>query len=262
MQYVKEDLFDDLLVEDRLITQSMESIDRVLTESVIEEYENHYISEKTSETIIDKIKRFFAKLVANFKQFADDIKNRVTSMMRQREFKQKLHMNKEKLLQAKERGLASVDIVDYYACLDELKGINKGVWKFIKKFERNKYKKVSDVEDDIDTLHQYLNDCEAELEEVCHTKVSMKIDKAIELVDSQLNGVNDLYKEVNNELTQFEDLKNRARAFEVKYNIAGESIIEERKGIINAITGAFAKVLSWFKKQFLKVFTVTIFLFA
>lgn len=237
-------------------------VEETLTQCNVDAYELHYITEATKKTLLDRIKEFIAKIVNSFKSFARDLKTRIDAYTRKKEFTASLNRAKEKLLKQKEEGVKYVEVRDVWKYKSIYKKLNGELWDYVKRFEKMNYKKAWQIEDDLERFDQVLEKYSQRLDAARELKKEVTIDAALNFVTNELRGKSEMYKELNEEIVRFEDLKNRADQFETRFNLVGEGMIEEKTKIIGKIKGVFTRMLSWVKKQLLKVMMFGIFLFA
>lgn len=253
-------IFDDMedLFDSRRFSSDM-ALMNVITESTEEIITNTYITEATFKSIKIKIKEFFASITIAFKKFCDEIRIGVADKVRSLQIKEQLKKFKEELRENKEAGAKKVEIVDVVALGNTYLKMNTKLWKYVENYASMKYKKVYQIEKDIEEFDKIVDNYQTEIQKILDNKIKLDINYVSKFVEAEICGEGQVLKTLNENITEFHRLESECDKIALRKDVLGDDIIVKHIGFIRR---AINKVTSFIKRIVVKIITCTVFIFA
>lgn len=234
----------------------MEAIATYLESCIDDEFT---VTEKKNDTdtFLIKTKKFFANLVAAFQNFIATVQVELDKKTRSAEFQNKLRKLHTELKEGEKGGITTVEVHDVWAmkdkyeeCVDELK-------TYAKKFSEMKYKRTSDIDDDIAKFNKILEEYKQELQSASEKMVTVSIKKMINFIEDEVSGRSRIMNSLNDAISLLQQMSKDCELIEKRRDILGPDIIPRHVGFIKRI----AISISGFLKQWaVKIITTVVFI--
>ena len=230
--------------------RSIEEINISMMESIttfLESFqESDYITEKSEDTLMVKIKKFFADLIASFQNFKNSIKIEINKKLRDSTFKNKLRLLYDEAKKKDEAGIRKIEVMDIQAYCDEYLNAVDELETYAKRFANMKYKHLSDIDRDINDFNDIAEDYENSLNKIAQKKVKMSPKKLMKYIENEISGRSQVLDTLNDAMTLFEQMKNDCTLLESRKNILGPDIIAKKIGFIRKMS---TKISSFIKRN-------------
>lgn len=220
-------------------------------------FEDGYITESTKKSIIDRVKDFFSKLMISIKKFIKEIQIKMKTIITDQKIKQKLKKMRNELEYRNQDEL--IDVIDVWNFKKDLLDINNKLWKYCDKFTKMKYNNATSIENDLKKFEEIVEESNKKIEIDSNKKIKVSVKNAIEFIDNELNGTNDVIKTIIKSIAKFDKMQVQATSLEAKYKIQGPDIIPKHIGFIERMALNLAKFL---KKWISKFIMTVVFMFA
>lgn len=232
---------------------SIDKADISMMEAVtnfLEEFgELNYCTESTSDTLVVKLKKFFADIIASFKNFSSSIRIEVNKKLCDTTFNNKLRSLYKDAEAKQAEGVKKLEIVDIEAYTKEYLNAVNDLKSYAKKFSNMKYKHVSEIDKDIAEFNTLVNSYEQSIDEISKKKIKVKPAKVMEFVENELSGRSKVFATLNDAITLFEHMKDDCSLLESRRDILGPDIIAKKVGFIKKIT---TRISSFIKRHVVK----------
>ena len=223
---------------------SMQHINYCLESAIIcyteELLTNHYVTEAVKETLWDRVKQFFTKLILSFRNFMKELETKIEYTIREKQIKHKLTSIRSELKEKKDSGIRNTEIVDYWSMKKIFKKNYDTVIAYAKKFSKVKYTKTWQIEDDLNDFNKLMEKINKELEDASNKKVKMSINKALDFVEDEIRGKSEILKTINDSIREFSEIEQLAENLKTKMNILGADVIPKHVGFIQKIVNTIS----------------------
>ncbi len=220
---------------------------------------NHYVTEAVKESLWDKLKQFFTKIILSLKDFGKELQIRIDYVIKEKQIRRKLdEMYKE--LKKNESNAKRVEMVDYWTINKLFNNYYKELSSYAKKFSKVKYTKTWQIEDDLAAFDSLMDMCNAQLDDVYNKKIKVPVKKALNFVENEIRGKSEVMQSINDSLATFREIQQTAENLKTKMNILGADVIPKHVGFIqrmvNAISGFIRKWVTRITMNVVFVFAV------
>lgn len=211
--------------------------------------EFNYCTESTSDSLVVKLKKFFADLVASFKNFTSSIKIEVNKKLRDTAFKNKLRSLYKDAEAKQAAGVRKIEVVDIYSYLNEYLDAVSDLKSYAKKFSNMKYKHVKDIDDDTSDFNSLVEEYEKSLEQISKKKIKVKPSQLMAFIEDEISGRSKVMVTLNDAITLFEHMKDDCSLLETRREILGPDIIAKKVGLIRRVA---TRISSFIKRHVVK----------
>lgn len=252
---------DDLFLE--YYDSQFNIIESHLNEGITEYYEvydkNHYITEKTNQSLVSKIKEFFINIINAMRSFLNNIKNKTRVFINSNSLEIKLNILRKKYIQDKENGIKYIETYDISKYKTEYLKMVNSLWKYAKKFSTIKYDSIDQIDIDMKKFDKIYNDYEYELEKIENKKIRLNIDEMISFLKKEIDGTSNVYKTIDECTIKLNDMKTSASNLLLKRDVIHSDVIPEHVGFIKKMC---MKITSFIRKKISKFISFFVFIFA
>lgn len=252
---------DDLFLE--YYDSQFNIIESHLNEGITEYYEvydkNHYITEKTNQSLVSKIKEFFINIINAMRSFLNNIKNKTRAFINSNILEIKLNILRKKYIQDKENGIKYIETYDISKYKTEYFKMVNSLWKYAKKFSTIKYDSIDQIDIDMKKFDKIYNDYEYELEKIENKKIRVNIDEMISFLKKEIDGTSNVYKTIDECTIKLDDMKTSASNLLLKRDVIHSDVIPEHVGFIKKMC---MKITSFIRKKISKFISFFVFIFA
>ena len=225
------------------ITLSLESAIFTYSEDLLT---NHYVSESVSDSLWTRLKDFFTKIILAIKNFIKELKVKIEYAINEKQIKQKLHALHEELKDKEYKGINAVELTDYISMKNIFNQYYDKLIGYAKKFSKVKYTKTYQIENDLEEFDKMMDKFNKELEEASNKKVKWSVKKALDFVEDELRGKSDVFKTLNQSMSDFAEIEQIAENLRTKMNVLGVDVIPKHVGFIQKmIIGISGFIRKW-----------------
>ena len=255
--FLKE-IENDSFFEESLDNAYMELIQASanFTEGV---YEEGYITEKAYDTFTTKLKKFFAEVINALKKFKDYLKQQIMATVRKKEYNRRLHKLREELREKSSLGIAYIETTDIISLANTYIDMVDDLKRYSIKFSKMKYSTVTEIERDIDSYKDKVEDYEKKLEKLMDKKIKMSTQKMLNFVEREISDQSHVMMTIADCMDTIEQIEDQVDSLEKKKDIIGADILTRHTGGIRYTVRSFSLFV---KKWVVKVITTVVFVFA
>lgn len=212
--------------------------------------ENIVFTESASDdTIITKINKFIAKIVAAFISFKDGIKIELERKLTNINNKRQIRSEYSKLAKLKADGVKTVETVDYVKLSKKYVELSRDVYRFGKKFANIRYSYIEDLEKDISQFNTTIDKYEEKLEKISEKKIMCSVDSLMKFYEDELTGRGHVFNSMNDAIATINSIKLECSKLVAKKAIVGPDILPKHIGFIRRIILSITKfVRRWVTK--------------
>lgn len=244
--------------ESQIFSNRLDNINIEFMEAItnfVEEYYNdeYYSESKVKEdSFMTKINKFFANIINAFQNFQTQIRIEVDRKMRESAVDKKLHEAYEEIKKKKDAGASTVQVMDcwtlkddYLACVNELR-------KYAKKFTEMKYKRVTEIDDDIAAFNKIIDKYDQKLQDDCDKEITVPVTKMLNFVEDEISGRSKVIESLNDGITMFKQMQHDCYVLQTRKEILGPDVISKHVGFIRKIA---MSISGFFKRWTVKIIT-------
>jgi len=249
----ESDIFDNLITNRNIeFMEAIATFAEQMTGTVFEEKKN-----ERPESFIVKINKFFADLINGFQNFKAQIQLELDRRIRATEIDAKLRKMHTQMKAQKNVGVDKVEVVDCWTLRDKyLECVNK-LRKYAKKFSEMKYKRTSEIDNDLAEFNKLVDKYSDEIAELTDKKITVDIQKMIDFVEDEISGRSRVLVSLDDAVTILKQMKQDALVLETRKDILGPDIIPKHMGFIRQIA---TKISAFIKKWAVKIITTIVFI--
>lgn len=242
---------------------SMNYANKILEKAIFEYgdflYNEHYISEKTEDTLWTSLKKFFTILIVSIKDYIKELSIKIEYTIREKQLKNKLKKIREEILDAKNKGKHEIEIMDFWNYRNKYLELNKKLKKYANSFSKIKYTKTWQIEEDMEKFNNIINEYSEIMVDASQETITVNINIALDFVEDEIRGKSEVLKTLNDSMQLFEEMHRIAGNLRTKMDILGADVIPKHVNFIQKI----ANSISSFVRRFVTKFIMTVvFLFA
>lgn len=268
-----KDIEDDLqsnLNKFRLgLSQEMAQISEMFDEDI-------EFTEKVHERLSSRISKWFKNLVLSFKKFMTDIRLRVKSKAREKEYFNNLRDLQKKLKEQKAKGAKKVRVTDVWTIRKVYEEAASSIIKDYNALYKNKitrafrglsgpgqlsnrYKYIEEVDRQLEITTRNVQYWNKQLESIADKTVEKDIDFMLRFMDKELTNRSEVTKKMTEAMTLLEQVTAEVEYTEDKVEIYGSDLLMKKTNILKQIcTG----IVSFFKRWTVKAISAVVFFFA
>ena len=177
--------------------------------------------------------------------------------VRSAEFETRLRKLHKELKEGQKGGIKDVEVHDvwtmtnkYLRCVDELK-------RYAKKFAEMKYKRTSQIDDDISQFNTIMERYKNELEEASKKTIEVPLKDMLDFVEDEISGRSNVMSTLNDAITILQQMDKDCELIEKRKDILGPDIIPKHIGFIRRIAYSIS---GFFKKWAVKIISTVVFI--
>lgn len=212
--------------------------------------EYDYYGEGAVYDVLDDILTFIQRIVNDLVAFGKRLKNDVDSLIQKKEVRSKLKELKKELKEQKEDGVKKVSMIDVESFIQYYKTYENKLMKKLASLSRGNFKTREKMESVIADIENDLEDMNRELQDTIDNRITVPITKAIEYVEDNLNGTNEIEKKFVEVTHGLKDIAiNAERVIKNASFSSDESLKREYASGIKRVTKKISNIFSkWFQK--------------
>ena len=209
----------------------------IITGAMTEFLSNSYITEKTEDDLFKGLRSFIAKIISTLQKFVRDIEIAVEEWVRDKEIRISIRSVKKSLAEGKKDGAKYVEMIDVWKLGRRYKEMNNDIWEHTKKLTRKKYRKVSELQRDTEEAEKLIAKYTDEIDEIRNETIKVPINKALEFVESEIEGRSTILDDLSTEITKFKNLEKECENIKINIYLGeGSEIVASHAGMIRRLT--------------------------
>jgi len=212
---------------------------------------------KETESLMVKTKKFFANLIAAFQNFIATVQVELDGKIRSSEFENKLRKLHTELKEGEKGGIKTVEVHDVWSMKDKYLDCVNDLKQYAKKFCEMKYKRTSEIDNDIIQFNTKMEKYKQELETVSKKTIVVPISKMIDFIEDEVSGRSKVMDTLNDAITLLQQMNKDCELIEKRRDILGPDIIPKHIGFLRRIA---TNISSFFKHWAVKIITTIVFI--
>lgn len=221
----------------------------LITNSQVEFLSKSYYTEKTEDSLFSGVKEFFGKIIAALQKYVRELEIRFDEWIRDKEIRVLIRKAKKQIEEDREAGAKTVELPDIWNMSKRYKEINKELYGYAKKFAETKYRRISDLESDISKFEALVNKYNSELVGYEEKKVKMPVSKAIDFINSEIEGRSTLLDDLNEDISKLKNLEKECENIKIRLYAQEGNIIPEHMSIMRRVTTSISNFTKKIRKK-------------
>lgn len=227
------------ILDKKLYTIEADLIEATTTylESAIE-YEGMLFveSKKPKETLSLRIQKFFKELIISFTHFVDSIRIEVDRRVRDAQYEKKFRRLFNELREKQKQGVTTIRVHDLWTMRDKYLECTKELKSLGKKFVRDKYKHVEDIDKDIALFNAIMEKHKLTLAQASEIEVEIPIDKYIRFIEDEVSGRGKVVQSLNENIAFLQQLEADCLTIERQREIMGADVVTKHVGFVRKVS--------------------------
>ena len=223
----------------------------------VESYSNEdlYVEKKVQQSLMVRIKNFFAELIAAMRHFIDSTSIEIDKKVRSAEWDKKLRQLHRDLHEQKKQGVTTVRVPDVWAQRDKYLYVVNDLKKIAKRFSNGKYTHIKQIDEDIEKYNSTMAEYKDELEEVSKKTIEVNIDKMLEFIEDEVSGRGEIMSSLNDAVALLQQMQKDCELLEKKEMLYGPDLVAKHAGALRQMGTGISKFI---KKWSVKIISTAI----